>query len=376
MNRDSMKALYKNGGEIKFAKMMINNINNGKIKTDDISIKALWEAMGEPSLRQDKLIGDGLVTDVDFKEAMASSAFPKITGALINKKVQEAYDLEGGIGDMLVTVIPSSVKDETIVGFADDNVMKEVHEGIDYEEGSITEKYHMIKNTKKGRIVSLTEEMVRFDQTGQMLLRAQRIGESARSDRELTIMNAVLELTSTGVLAAWRPAGTATSLYSSTSNDPYTSGTLDNLGAITLEDETDLDEANQLFSQFTDEQGLPMQVTPKILLTAMSLKGVSHKITASGQAVKLTTPQGTNTIYSGLTSLDTTFVDQKLAITAWFLGDFKKQFVYTEVWPLQVAQQGRDSEQAFNADVVARYKVSYYGGCGAVTNRYVVKGNA
>jgi len=376
MNRDSMKALYESGGEKRFAIAMINNINEGKISTDDFSLKALWQAMGQPDLNRSNVIGNSVISDMDFTEALSSSAFPKITGALINKKVQEAYDLEYGIGDQLVTKIPSSVKDETIVGFGADNAMKEVAEGIDYEEGSITEKYHKIKNRKFGRIISLTKEMVMFDQTGQMMLRAQQIGEAAKSSRESIIMNAVLELTSSGNNAAWRPGGTATTLYSNTSNDPYTSGTLDNLGSEALANETDLDTAMALFSQFTDEQGLPMRVTPKTLLTAMSLRSAANQICYSGQAVKLTAVQGTKNIYNGMNALDTTFIDQNLAITAWFVGDFKKQFVYTEVQPLQVEHQGRDSESAFNADIIERFKVGYYGGCGAVSNRYVIKGNA
>jgi len=376
MNRDSMKKLYAKVGEKRFAISIINNINEGKISTDDLSLRELYEAMNQPELGKSNIIGSGPINDIKINEALSSSAFPKITGALINKKVQEAYDLEYGVGMQLVTKIPSSVKDETIVGFGADNEMKEVSEGVDYEEGSITEKYHMIKNTKFGRIISLTKEMIMFDQTGQMLLRAKEIGESAKSSQEKTIMNAVLELTSTGVRAAWRPAGTATTLYSSTSNDPYTSGTLDNLGAITLSDETDLDESMALFSQFTDEQGLPMRVTPKELLTAMSLKGTANKIVNSGQAVILTGPAGVKNIYTGMKALDSTFIDQQLATTAWFVGDFKKQFVYTEVFPLRVEHQGKDSESAFNADIIERYKVSYYGGCGAVSNRYVVKGNA
>ena len=374
MNRDSMKSLYESGGEKRFAIAMINNINEGKIGTDEISLKSLWQAMGEPSLKQDNLIGTRKVGETDFSEAMASSAFPKITGALISKKVQEGYDLESGVGAQLVTVVKSSVKDETIVGFGADNQMKEVFEGVDYEEGSITEKYHKIKNTKKGRIISLTEEMVRFDQTGQMLMRAAQIGASAKSDREKTIMNAVIELTESGDLAAWRPAGTATELYSSTSNDPYTSGTLDNLHGTALADETSLASCMALFGQFTDEQGLPITITPKILLTAVALGSIANKICYSGQAVLAESPAGTKNIFTGTKVLTTAFVDQYKAATAYYYGDFKKQFVYTEVWPLSTFQQGRDSEQAFNADVVARYKVSYYGGCGAVSNRYVIQG--
>jgi len=332
--------------------------------------------MKQPDLSKSNVIGNHTINDIDFTEALSSSAFPKITGALINKKVQESYDLEYGIGDMLVTKIPSSVKDETIVGFGADNVMKEVHEGIDYEEGSITEKYHKIKNTKYGRIISLTKEMVMFDQTGQMMLKAKEIGEAAKSSHEKTIMNAVLELTSTGLKAAWRPGGNAVTLYSDASADPYTTATLDNLGTEALTDETDLQAALTLFAQFTDEQGLPIRVTPKILLTGLSLKSIANQICYSGQSTLATAPSGNTNIFTGTQALDTTFIDQELSATAWFYGDFKKQFVYTEVAPLQVAQQGRDSESAFNADIIERYKVGYYGGCGAITNRYVVKGKA
>jgi hypothetical protein len=376
MNRDSMKNLYSVGGEKRFAKVMINKINEGKITAENFSLKALYEAMGEPNLKKSNLIEERVITDdVDFSEALHSSAFPKITGALINKVVQGAYELAGGVADQLVTVIPSSVKDETIVGFGDDNVLQEVPEGFEYQEGSITEKYHKIYNTKKGRIISLTEEMVKFDQTGQMILRAKRVGEAAKSDRERTIFNAVLELTSTGIKAAWRPAGVATSLYSGTSNDPYTPGTLDNLGSEGLSDETDLDTAMVLFSKFTDEQGLPMVVNPNALLTGLSLKSVSNQICYSGQAVKLTTPQGTKNIYSGTMALQTPFIDQLLSVTAWFYGDFKKQFVYTEVFPLQVLQAKPGNDQEFERDIIFRFKARYMGGCGAVTNRYVVKGN-
>jgi len=136
MNRDSMKALFESGGEKRFAMSMINGIYEGKISVDDINITSLWKAMGEPSLKPDNVIGNRLIKQTDFAEALSSSAFPKVTGALISKKVQDAYDLEYGIGDQLVTKISSSVKDETIVGFGADNAMKEVQEGIGYEEGT------------------------------------------------------------------------------------------------------------------------------------------------------------------------------------------------------------------------------------------------
>jgi hypothetical protein len=384
MNRDSMKLLYESGGEDKatrekrFAKSMITLINEGKVPVESFSIKALWQAMGEPKLRESSVIDEVAVDDIQFTEGLTPSAFPKITGALINKVVQEAYDLEYGVGDQLVTVIPSSVNDETIVGFGEDMQMKEVPAGIEYEEGSITEKYHKIKNTKKGRIISLTEEMVKFDQTGQMVMRARRVGEAAKSDREKTILNAVLGVTNTGLLAAWRPAGTAATLYSNTSTDPYTTATQDNLGAEALVDETDLDTAMALFGAMTDEYGLPMLINPKILFVPLALKGAGYKICYSGQSVKASNPAGVKNIYSdmGVTCLSSSFIDQLVSTTAWYFGDFKRQFVYTEVFPLQVLQAKAGNDQEFERDIIFRFKARYMGGCGAVSNRYVVKGNA
>jgi len=371
-----MKSLYENSGEKKFTIKMLNLIKENKIVPNDISIKSLHEAMGSPNLKNNEFIEDRVVGDIDFHEALDSSAFPKITGALISKKVQEGYEMESGIGDMLVTVVKSSVKDETIVGFSDDMEMKEVQEGVDYEEGSVSEKYHKIKNTKQGRIISLTEESIRFDQTNQLYIRAQRLGMAARASREKTILNAVLELTSTGEKAAWRPNGNATTLYNDASNDPFTDGTLDNLETETLADETSLTKAQALFAQFKDEDGNPIVITPEYLLTAVALDPIARQICYSGQAIDLTIPAGTLQPFNGIKPLSTPYIDQLSSATAWWYGDFKKQFIYTEVWPIRTMQLKKGSEREFQADVVMSFKAGYYGGCGAVSNRYVIQGKA
>lgn len=57
----------------------------------------------------------------------------------------------------------------------------------------------------------------------------------------------------------------------------------------------------------------------------------------------------------------------------WYLGDFKKQFVWTEIWPVQTFLQQSDSEAAFDRDVVLRVKVRYFGGVSAVDTAFVTK---
>ena len=377
MNRDSLKSLYEKYGEKKFAAEVVNLINEGDVNESNFSLGALWSAMGEPSLKPKAINMSAKVSENDFdiEEAIDSSAFPKITGALINKVVQEAYELEYGIGDMLVTKIPSSVKDETIVGFSEDMAMQEVEENMAYQEGSIGEKYHKINNRKFGRIISLSEEMVKFDQTGQMVMRAKRIGEAARGKHERIIMDAVLGLTASGINASWRPGGTATTLYNSASADPYTTATLNNLGAIALADETDLDEAGALLGAFTDENGLPMVVNPKILLTGMALRSTANKICYSGQSVVSDSPAGSKNIYTGTDVKTSNYIDTLVSATAWYYGDFKKQFVYTDVFPLQVLQAKAGNEKEFENDIVIRFKARFMGGAGAITNRYVVQAN-
>ena len=377
MNRDSLKSLYEKHGEKRFAAEVVNLINTDVITESNFSLGALWSAMGEPSLRPNPINMSSKVTESDFdiEEALDSTAFPKITGALINKVVQAAYELEYGVADQLVTKIPSSVKDETIVGFSEDAGMQEIEEGMPYQEGSLSEKYHKIYNRKFGRVISLTEEMVKFDQTGQMIRRAKMIGEAAKSKKERIILDAVLGLVTSGNNASWRPAGSAVTLYSDTSADPYSDDTQDNLGGITLADETDLDEANALFGAFTDEYGLPMIITPKILLTGMALRGTANKICYSGQSVVATAPVGSNNLYTGTQTLATSFIDSLVSATAWFYGDFKKQFVYTDVFPLQVLQAKAGNEKEFENDIVLRFKARFMGGAGAVSNRYVIKGN-
>jgi len=376
MNWRKLEELRASDGDKKFGATLINMIYEGKLPIGEFSLKGLWEACGRPRLSAEREVFSGKVTeeDIEIKEQLDSSLFPKITGALINKVVQDAYNLEYGVGDNLVTVLPSALREETIVGFTEDIQLKEVGEGMDYEEGAIGEKYHKIKNRKFGRLISLTEEMVKFDQTNQMLMRAQRIGEAARYKHEEIVMNAVLGLVNSGDYAAWRPAGTATTLYSDTSTDPYSSATLDNNITDALTDETDLDAALAKFASYVDEKGLYIHVEPKTLLHATALTGKATKILASGQSVVLTAPASTANYWSGkLTPLGTSWVDNKKGATYWYIGDFKKQFVLTQVFPLQVFQARAGNEKEFEADVVYRWKARLMEGCGAVSNRFVIQ---
>lgn len=363
---------YKKDGELKFGNMMIMLINEGHIDESNFSLKGLWEAMGRPNLTRQMEVGK-LLGEKEFHEQLDSSMFPQITGALINKTVQKGYDLAYGIGMNLVTVLDSSQKDDTIVGFTAGDGLVEVIEGFEYEEGAFYEKYHKIRNRKFGKTIYLTDEMVKFDQTGQFINQARNIGENAKYKQEEIIMDAVLETASTGAYASWRPQGTATTLYSSTSNDPYTTGTIDNSITDALVDESDVNAAITQFATFTDEEGQYLNIMPDILLTAMALDATGKKIVNSTGSTVATYNEGViNPYRNAFTQYSTPFVDNKKGAAYWLLGNFKKQFIYTQVFPLQMFMLKPGNTEEWKRDVVFGFKVRFMGGCGAITNRYVV----
>ena len=372
INWDAMKTRYDSDGERKYANAVISLINEGAIDESNFSLKGLWESMGKPNLTKDRELGR-MISEAEFSEGLNSTMFPVVTGSLINKTVQKAYDQAYAIGDNLVTVLPSSVKDETIVGFTAADVLEEVHEEMPYVEGSFGEKYHKIYNSKYGRIITLSEEAIKFDQTGQFIMRAKNLGKNARSKKESIIMEAVLENASTGVHAAWRPAGTSTTLYSNTSTDPYTTATLDNVIVDNLADETDINAAMTLFAGYTDEAAEFITVVPNILLTSMALVSTAKKVINSAASLVATYSSGVINPYKGdFMPMASPLVDNLKGAKYWFLGDFKSQFIYTEVFPIGTYQAKPGNEDEWKRDVIFGFKVRLMGGCGAISNRYVV----
>ena len=51
--------------------------------------------------------------------------------------------------------------------------------------------------------------------------------------------------------------------------------------------------------------------------------------------------------------LSSPFVDEQggQAVNDWYIGDFRRQFIWTEIWPVQTFLQRADSEANFDRDV-------------------------
>lgn len=307
----------------------------------------------------------------ELHEAVDTSDFPIITGQLISRKTKEAYTLASKLGDKLTTTMKSNKLIDRIPSITRKSQVKTIKEGMPYENtAQLEEGYLDIGATKKGEILDITEEMVMFDQTNEVLRRASKIGEDAAMEREYEILATIQDLAN---YKAWYPNGTQVDLYTVAGAAPHTFG---NLITNALVDHTDLNAAYLSFAALRNENNMPILVQPKVLLVPVALKMTAQTLMKS--AVMLGENNATpNPVQGDFDVESTSFLDMNSAI-AWYLGDFKRQFVWKEIIPFQVQTRNKDTEDGWRRDIYASYKVRWFGQCAATDYVYVLKsaGNA
>jgi len=349
----ALKDLIEAQGNKGTLRVIQEGIKDNKIKPEDFSLAEIWYACeGGKSV----------------SEAVSSDLFPQITGELINAKVIEGYKTVNTIGDRLVTVVPAKHKTETYAGFTAADMPDEVPEGSEYNDSLIDEKYVTVPHTKYGRIISITEEMIYFDQTGQIIMRAQRIGEKAAQYRERLIVEGVQDVNSN----VFRPDGVATAYYRTTAsgNRKVNSVSSNPFG------EAGLREIFKLMHNQIDENGDYVLIDPSnaILLTPFDLW-----VEAVQMQKSTLVPEGTENavnIWKGaFTPLTSPYITAQ-STTTWYLGDFRADFVWSEVWPLQTFTSKPGNEDEFNKDIKSKHKVRFYGQVAALDDKHGYKATA
>lgn len=402
--REEIRNLVKEHGAegyLKVQKALLEGreLPNGKklppVRPEAFSVRALWEG----------LVGDceqtlGFVQDrlgyVEmpqlFTEAVGTGAFSSAIGQLIASQVIDGYNSNAAafIGDRLVQTVPSKLRGERFVGFTSLQGPKVVEEHASYEDSTIADKYVGTRETKRGRLLSITEEAVYFDQTGQLLARASMLGEVARQERERRIVRAVIDADSGE--AVYQPSGSGTQLYASGNNNLTT-------GNRPLVDWTDIQEVmafhatNVTDDRETDDAlaAQPIAWMPRQILVAVEIAGNAARIVSATRVG--TEPGSTSTaametanplrmLGINLEVLVSAFIDNATDgdqwddASDWLIGDFPKQFKYKEIWPLQTFRAPPQNEEQFERDIVARFKVREYGDVVCTDTRHVVKVNA
>lgn len=394
MSRQSLSSLMESLGPEGFYHRVCTLLNEGKLTSDDFSYYELADACGVlPRLRSmnefRQPLGHIPTALQESNPGVGTNLFQVVTGELIGRQVIAGYEESSGfIGDKLVTILPSRLRNQKIAGFKALAGPTDVSEGHPYEESSFEEKYVTTEESKKGRVLSINEELIVFDQTGEINRRARALGYYLRQERERTIIRAVTDADASSSKFVYRPNGTGETLYNANgSNRNWVgAGNTTSTGfnaAVPLVDWTDIEEvlhyrATEVVDDRIDGTPRPIVCLVRQILVPESLRGTALSIVNSTE-VTLTngdhTTQVANPVKGLVEVLSSPFIDEQggQAVNDWYLGDFAKQFVWTEIWPIQTFLQRGDSPAAFERDVVMRVKVRYYGGLSAVDTVFVTK---
>lgn len=389
-----MKGLIESLGAEGFYHKLCTLLNEKQLSVDDFSYYELAEACEVlPTLRHIREAAPGgLPVTALLRESnpgVNASLFQVVTGELIGRKVIEGYeDKSGFIGDKLVTVMPSRMRNAKIAGFRALSGPAEVSEGHQYEESTFGEKYVTTRESKQGRILSINEELIAFDQTGEINRRAMALGFYLRQERERTIVRAVTDADAGSGQYVYRPDGVGEALYAVDGSNRNWIGdgntTSPDFATVSpLSDWTDIEtalnyRATEVKDDRIDGSTRPIMAPVKQLLVPERLRGTARSIIHSTEIAVTNDDQETkfaNPVANMVEVLSSPFIDEQggAALADWYIGDFRRQFVWTEIWPVQTFLQRSDSEAAFDRDVVLRVKVRYYGGVSAVDTAYVTK---
>ncbi len=394
MQGTSLKGLVESLGAEGFYQKVCTLLNERTLAVDDFSYYELAEACGVlPQLSRLRAWQPDETPAVQLlresNPGLGTNLFQVVTGELIARKVIEGYeDSSGFIGDQLVSVMTSKYRDRKIAGFRALSGPAEVAEGHPYEESSFEEKWVTTSESKQGRILSINEELIAFDQTGEINRRAMSLGFMLRQERERIIVRAVTDADAGAGKHVYRPNGTGESLYATDGSNRNWVGSGNTTSssfnaAVPLADWTDIDtilnyRATQVVDDRVDGTPRPIVAPVKQLLVPEKLRGTARSI-VNATEVTVSSDNGemrlANPILGLVDVLSSPFIDEQggQAVNDWYLGDFKRQFVWTEIWPVQTFLQKADSESAFDRDVVLRVKVRYFGGVSAVDTVFVTK---
>lgn len=321
--------------------------------------------------------------------AIMSTDFDKITSEIVINKVLQGYEDVAFIGDSLMELIPSVIRDrETTPGVSridvdNDGDLREVHEGHPFPHFGVVENYTESPVKKKtGFIVGVTVETILFDRTNEVLRRAQKVGETLGIDKEQRQLKVIMGITnnyresiSSALLAldTYYPYGVHPSWNARRS-------WYNNIDQA-LVDWRSIDAVERVFDDLRDPNtGKPILITPSTLLVMQARRHTAERILNStdvrtDQTLERTHAGSTISNYSLMSSRMMAFLARKAGWTAeqscWWLGDFKKAFGYWENWGLTVAEDRVIG--SFDQDIAVRFKVSERGVAGVLDPRYVVK---
>ena len=350
------------------AEDVVGWLRSGDVKPEQISIREAFDALvmeTNPGL-------DVRMSSIrNIREAMVSSSFPTITQELINSVFIRQYEYATDNVRRLVTERESNRPVETYAGVTPGEKASYTEEGAPYSEIQVGEKYITIPNFKFGKGVSMTREMVIFDQTGRLVEYARRNGEFLGNQLARFICYRLTdtawdEIDLSGTSQALVINGTRRAIYADdhSSWDDYAN---DNLTTAALPSISVVKAMRKLAKTMKDEKGEPIVTDLKVAF-ANDLMGDDLVQFFNAQEYDLNSAERNKNIYRNTVDIVTSPFFP--STTEWFMGDPARQFILQWVWaPRTVTDDIGDPQR----DIIGSWWSSMMCGVGAEDYRYVIK---
>lgn len=357
---------------------LTERIRKNNIPLEAFSLRNLYENVVAP-IHPNVDVREGSVEDIS--EALQTSGFPTITRSLIHNTVMAEYSNNLAGADRLVTEDNTNQsKYEIVAGFTAGEMPERVRETMPFPEGHIHEKEARIEIMKTGKIMEISREMVRSDQTGKLVNRARAAGEKMGLVRHRLIVQTLTDTARTDL-----GESSSTALYFNDSartvfaNDhsswDYKAGANDNLGSTAFGHDG-LAAARLLGKKLKDENGDPIMWVPRMLaipddlgVAAMQLRTSIGETGTANNDVNFFGPNGAERfdIFSS------PYIDG--SATEYYYGDFPKDLMWLWLFRPQTIAQGRNSDASFERDIVQRFRSDWSGGCGRIDYRHTIQGS-
>ncbi len=354
----------------------IDEMVDGGLRWSDITdVKRLYNAFAEIEVSTN-------VNIAGSQRAVMASAFPLLSGSLTVAGINDAYDSVPTIGQELVKEMDSNKKNTVVSGILSDNpAVDGVREGEDYPEIGASEEKFEIRHKRNGRRVSITAEMIEENDMAGIVNRVNAVGEIAANTVETQTLRRVCDIDGSGSSPAepyvLHYSGAAAALYQ-TDNDPLTRLTSSGNRYTTnaLVDTTDLDNVRLRLAGHKDSMGerILIPASQCTLLVPDALYGTALKIRTSEyeSGVENEKSNWGPTGEFQPKVLSSPKLDD-LSTTAWYYGNFKKQF--TRKWKLrfEYVSLGSSTESYLRSRLAAQFRVGWDCEIGATDYVYVIQ---
>jgi len=305
---------------------------------------------------------DGYGHKVTLQEASVTSDFPTLLRDGIRSIAFDRYMGIPTTWQQICDVMPSDKAQEDWV---EENALGElpiVHELTPYPEGKQDlDRTLAIRNYKRGLILAVTEEMIRFNKTNLIKRQAAQLGRAAANTREQSVYTV---LTTTGNY-----------VRNSTTGD-------NDIGANTVGtafSATALNTALTTLRTMKDRKtGVYLGVNPDMLICAPRVEMAVKQLLL---APMLSRTGGSTTAEVYGTGVANPFRGQVSTIIVsprmgtgyqWLLCEARQAVVFQEVEGLQILQEsvgGVQHEGYFKYDI-CRYRARDWFGCGMLNDRF------